>query len=226
MKQFFTLILIAGVLTVGAPGQARMVSTKSQCVAVCSSAINDTCGWISKPGKFNRCRNRLIVHCRKWGTDVMCPTPPPPSAPPTTPTTLAPVVTTTTTVPYIPPTTTTLPPPPVDPLGQFMGTTWDFVYTLVSTWDDVYALGFTFSYDSSGIRVLNGVDQYGGWAGLALTDGSIPYDYLLVAPGSSLCEAFAFDITGPTRVDGVVFFFYSDCQTSMGGPYPFVGTMR
>src|SRR5262245_21788035 len=103
MKQFSSLVVIAGLLTVGAPGQARMVSTKAQCVAACSSAINDTCGWIYKQGKFTRCQSHLIRQCRRWGTETMCPAPPP-----TTTTTVPPPVVTTTTAPPLQTTTTTM----------------------------------------------------------------------------------------------------------------------
>src|SRR5262249_20958588 len=40
MKQFFALALIAGALMVTSPGQARMVASKSQCLASCGSAIS------------------------------------------------------------------------------------------------------------------------------------------------------------------------------------------
>jgi hypothetical protein len=120
MKQFFTLALTAGTLMVTSPGHARMVASKSQCVASCGDAINTTCGWITKPGRFNRCRTRLIKQCRKFGTDVMCPAPQPPPPP-------APVVTTTTTttLPYVPPTTTL--PAPLNVQGE-----WDIYATLVN----------------------------------------------------------------------------------------------
>ena len=128
MKQFLTLALIAGALMVTSPGHARMVASTSQCVASCGDAINTTCGWITKPGRFNRCRTRLIKQCRKFGTDVMCPappqTPPPPPAPVVT-------TTTTTTFPYVPPTTTTLPPPPPPVYGPWTGT-WNFYGSLIS----------------------------------------------------------------------------------------------
>jgi hypothetical protein len=124
MKQFFTLALIAGALMVTSSGQARMVATRAQCVASCGGAVNTTCGWITKRGRFNRCRTHLITQCRKFGTDVMCPAPAPPPAPPPP----APVATTTTTttLPYVPPTTTTLPPPQY---GPWTGT-WTFYGTL------------------------------------------------------------------------------------------------
>src|SRR4030095_10917894 len=114
MKQFFILSLVAGVLMVSAPSQARQVSTRSQCLASCGTALSDTCGWITRRGKYNACRNRLIRQCRRWGVATMCPAPPPP---PTT--TVPPPPTTTTTTTYVPPTTTSttypLPPPPVYP---------------------------------------------------------------------------------------------------------------
>jgi hypothetical protein len=135
MKQFFTLALIAGALMLSAPSQARMVSTRAQCVASCGTALSDTCGWITKRGKFNACKNKLYRQCRKWGTDAMCPPPPPPTTTTTvpapvvtTPTRPAPVVTTTTrpavtttstTVPYVPPTTTTTLPSIPDLRGSY-----------------------------------------------------------------------------------------------------------
>jgi hypothetical protein len=115
MKQFFALALIAGALMVTSPGQARMVASTSQCLASCGSAISTSCGWIIKPGRFNRCRTRLIKQCRKFGTDVMCPTAPPPAPPVTAPTT-------TTTVPVAPPTTTTTTTLPPNPADAYTGT--------------------------------------------------------------------------------------------------------
>jgi hypothetical protein len=116
MKQFFTLALIAGALMLSAPSQARMVSTKAQCVASCGTALSDTCGWITKRGKFNACKNKLYRQCRKWGTDAMCP---PPLAPVVTTTTRPAVTTTSTTVPYVPPTTTTTLPSIPDLRGSY-----------------------------------------------------------------------------------------------------------
>src|SRR5262249_5309100 len=98
MKQFFVLVLMAGALTVSAPSHA-LVSSRLACASACDGdgVTAATCNWISRPGKWKRCRLRLIKQCRKFGTDVMGPAP-------------APVVTTTTTLPYVPPTTTkTLP---------------------------------------------------------------------------------------------------------------------
>jgi hypothetical protein len=122
MKQFLITLLAVGVLASAAQAEARLMSTREQCVAACGQAVSDSCGWITKRGKFNRCRTKLINQCKRFGTNVMCPAPPPPApaapappAAPTTPTTVAPpvVTTTSTTRPYIPPTTTTtLPPPP------------------------------------------------------------------------------------------------------------------
>lgn len=114
MKQFFIVAVIAGALMVSSQSQARLVNTRAQCVAACGNAISDSCGWITRRGKFNRCRAKLYIQCKRFGTATMCPAPGAPVAPPpTTPTTQpAPVVTTTTTtVPYVPLTTTTLPPP-------------------------------------------------------------------------------------------------------------------
>jgi hypothetical protein len=127
MKQFFTLALIAGALMVSAPSQA-LVASKAQCVSTCDGhgSVNTNCGWITKPGKFHRCRTRLIKQCRKFGTDVMCPAPPPLPAPP------APVVTTTTTtLPYVPPTTTTTLPVVVITYPNLLGA-YEFEGTLVS----------------------------------------------------------------------------------------------
>jgi len=216
------LLLAVSLIVLGVSiGEARMVSTRYQCVTACGQATNATCGWITKPGKYNACRNRLLRQCRKWGVDTMCPAT-------TTVAHPTPTTTTTTTVPYVPPTTTTI-PAPVDPLSQFKGTTWDFVYTLVSTWDDTYSLGFTIGYTSNGTPVLDGTNEYGDNVGIGpVTDPSIPYHFLLLDPESSICEAFFFNITGPRSVSGEVFFFYTDCQTPVGSgtPHPFYGTMR
>src|SRR4029453_113054 len=163
----FILSLVAGALMVSAPSQARQVSTRSQCLASCGTALSDTCGWITRRGKFNACKNRLMRQCRRWGVDTMCPAPSP-TTPTTVPPPSSPTTTTTTTVPYIPPTTTTL-PPPVDRLGQFAGTTWNFVYTIVSTWTDTYYLGHTYQFTSSGVRMLDGTDEYGDGIGMSLT---------------------------------------------------------
>jgi hypothetical protein len=110
MKQFFTLSLIAGALMVSAASQARMVATKAQCVAACdgNGSTSDNCGWITKRAKFNRCRSKLILKCRKFSPATMCPVPPPPT---TTTTVPAPFVTTTT-QPYVAATTTTTTPRP------------------------------------------------------------------------------------------------------------------
>jgi hypothetical protein len=121
MKQFLITLLAVGVLASAAQAEARLVSKRGECVAACGQAISDGCGWITKRGKFNRCRAKLINQCKHFGTAQVCPPPPPPSSPtgPTATTTLPPPTTTTTTVPYIPPTTTTLPPPP--PLTDLRG---------------------------------------------------------------------------------------------------------
>jgi hypothetical protein len=112
-------------------------------------------------------------------------------------------------------------------LGQFEGTSWDFVYTLVSTWTDSYVFGHSYEHTTSGDPILIGADAYGGVVGLALVnDPGIPYSYLLLDPGSTICEAFFFNITGPTQVAGQFYMFYSDCQTLVGSPDPFVGYLR
>jgi len=112
MKQFLITLLAVGVLASAAQAEARLMSTRGQCVAACGQAVSDSCGWITKRGRFNRCRAKLINQCKRWGTATMCPAPPPPT-------------TTTTTVPYIPPTTTTTTLPAVPDLRgsyQFDGT--------------------------------------------------------------------------------------------------------
>jgi len=234
MKQFFTLALIAGALMLSAPSQARMVATKAQCVAACdgNGTSGETCNWVvlaypprQQGRKYNLCRNKLIRRCRKQGTAAMCPSPPP------TTTTQPPVVTTTlpsTTTTSVPPTTTTSTTLPyVDPLGQFEGTSWDFVYTLVSTWTNSYDLGYSYTYTSSGDPLLLGTDEYGGPVGLGqVNEPAIPYDFLLVDPGSVICEAFFFNITSPTTVAGEYFMFYSDCATLVGSPDPFIGYLQ
>src|SRR5262245_58458041 len=95
MKQFLTLALVVGALMVSAPSQARMVSSRAQCVAFCDDhgSVDDNCGWITKRGKRTRCRAKLIWQCRRFGHDVMCP------APATTTTVPTPSLTTTT-VPF------------------------------------------------------------------------------------------------------------------------------
>jgi hypothetical protein len=176
-KQFFTLALIAGALMVTSPGQASMVASKSQCVASCGSAISTSCGWITKPGRFNRCRMRLLRQCRKFGTDVMCPAPPPPPAPPVTAPT-APVVTTTTTttLPYVPPTTTTLPAPPPPVYGPWTGT-WTFYGTILQNNCPSASYGMVETFyvtqsgtlftavpsDISGVALYGSMDSDGGF---------------------------------------------------------------
>src|SRR5262245_38925788 len=126
MKQFLVTLLAVGVLASAAQAEARLVSTRAECVAVCDNAITQTCGWITKRGKFNRCRAKLINQCKRFGTDVMCPAqvaPPPPSSPTTVPSV---PTTTTTTTPYYPPTTTTLPTVTNNPALPYAGT-WSFV---------------------------------------------------------------------------------------------------
>jgi hypothetical protein len=87
-------------------------------VAACGNATTETCGWITKRGKFNRCRAKLINQCKRFGEAVACPRP----ALPVTTTTTVPIVTTTTTTTTIP--TTTL------PLSVLWGG-WQFSGTLV-----------------------------------------------------------------------------------------------
>ena len=133
MKHFAIITTILAAVVASGQADARLVSTRAQCVAACDNATAETCGWITKRGKFNRCRAKLINQCKRFGTDRTCP--PPAAAPVTTPTTLPvvttttlPVVvtTTTTTVPYVPPTTTTLPP-----RGAFYEGTWQFTGSVV-----------------------------------------------------------------------------------------------
>jgi hypothetical protein len=167
MKQFFTLALMAAGLMVTSLAQARMVASKPQCIASCGDAINTTCGWITKRGRFNRCRAHLITQCRKFGTEAMCPAPPPSPAPVTT--------TTTTTLPSVPPTTTTLPPPVY---GPWTGT-WHFYGTLATNTcsagmpsvlsDTFYVVqvgtGFTAQEASlgSGVTYTGSMDSDGGF---------------------------------------------------------------
>jgi len=128
MKHFAIITILAALVASGR-ADARLVATRAQCVAACGNATTETCGWITKRGKFNRCRIKLINLCKRFGTDQMCPAPPAPPAPApvTTPTTPPVVVTTTTTtVPYNPPTTTTLPP-----RGAFYEGTWQFTGSVV-----------------------------------------------------------------------------------------------
>jgi len=114
MKHFAIITTILAAVVASGQADARLVSTRAQCVAACGNATTETCSWITKRGKFNRCRAKLINQCKRFGTDLMCP---PPAAPPAPP-----VTTTTTTVPYIPPTTTTTLPT----RGQFYEGTWQF----------------------------------------------------------------------------------------------------
>jgi erythromycin esterase-like protein len=81
MKQFLVINALAAILAMGSLADARLVSTRAQCLAACGNATTQTCGWITKRGKFNRCRAKLINQCKRFGTDRMCP---PPAAPPVT----------------------------------------------------------------------------------------------------------------------------------------------
>ena len=93
-KLLLVALVIAGMMDFST-AQARMVATKAQCVAACdgNGSVGDNCSGITKRAKFKRCRSKLILRCRKFGVDSMCPEPPPPT---TTTTVPAPVVTTTT----------------------------------------------------------------------------------------------------------------------------------
>ncbi len=219
------LLFAVSVLVLGVSiGEARQVSTRFQCFTSCGQATNETCGWITRRGKYNACRNRLIRQCRRWGVATMCPAPPPPTT-----TTVPPPPPTTTTTATVPTTTTSTTLPYVDPLGQFEGTTWQFVFTLTTTRTDTFALGYTYTYTSDGLKILQGTDEYGSGVGMVLAASyGIPYDYLLVDPNiDQVCEAFGFDITSPTTVSGEVVFYYPpDCATVMGGPVPFTGYMQ
>lgn len=132
MKQVLIINALTALLAVGSLADARLVSTRVQCVAACGNATTQTCGWITKQGKFSRCRTKLLNQCKRFGTTVMCPPPPGAPTPPPPPTMLPPPPppTTTTTVPYVPPTTTTL-PAPVNPADQYGGV-WTFYGTLYS----------------------------------------------------------------------------------------------
>jgi hypothetical protein len=124
-----TFVLVAAALMVSAHAQARMLSTKAECVAACTGngTIDDSCGWITKRPKFNLCRTKLITTCRKWGTDAICPTPTSTTVPPPP-----------TTVPYVPPTTTTVPVVVItNPLAYSYAGTWNVYGTLYSLWHAV-----------------------------------------------------------------------------------------
>src|SRR5262245_60521238 len=104
VNRFAILTILAAVVASG-QADARLMASRAKCVAECDNATPETCGWITKRGRFRRCRTKLINTCKRFGTNVMCPTPSPT-------TTTLPIVTTTTTVPFpsaSPTTTSTLP---------------------------------------------------------------------------------------------------------------------
>ena len=151
MKQFLITLLAVGVLASAAQAEARLKSTRGQCLAACGQAVSDSCGWITKRGKFNRCRTKLINQCKRFGAAVMCPAPAVP--PVTTPTTLPVFVptTTTTTITVPRPTTTTLPPVVNNPALPYAGT-WNFLGALtMNTCPQSVAAG---AYDTLAVTVL------------------------------------------------------------------------
>lgn len=173
MKKFSSLILIAGALMVSVPSQARMVSSRYQCVTACdgNGATDYYCDWITKRAKWTRCRAKLLQKCRSFGADVMCPAPevtaPPTTIPApvvTTTTQPAQVVVTTTTVPYVPPTTTTLPVVTYPELRYG----YEFIGTAVS--DPCGLVGYGTGYD-----ILFAVTAQSGTS-LAGTIGSSEYE--------------------------------------------------
>lgn len=86
-----SLCLSLVLCVLGCAGSVQ-AATRYQCLVACiPNQLNLDCGWITRPGKFNRCRARLIRQCRKWGTDTMCPASQQPPPPVTTTTTLPPV---------------------------------------------------------------------------------------------------------------------------------------
>ena len=99
------LLGVAGTPRPAAAGRG-IISTRFACERSCGIAVTDACGGLTKRGKFRACRNRLYRQCRRWGTDVMCPTP---VASTTTTTVPDPALLTTTTVPGPPATTSTVP---------------------------------------------------------------------------------------------------------------------
>jgi hypothetical protein len=114
VKRFAIITILAAIVASG-QADARLVATRAVCVAACGNATTETCGWIRKRGKFNRCRTKLLNQCKRFGTNVMCPT------------TVPVPTTTTTTQQYIPPTTTTTLPS----VAQWAGV-WDFAGSLSS----------------------------------------------------------------------------------------------
>src|SRR5262245_40698533 len=74
MKQFLVSITLAVLVAVGSQAEARLVSTKAACTAACGQgALSDACGGITKRGKFNHCRAKLINKCKRVGQDAICP---------------------------------------------------------------------------------------------------------------------------------------------------------
>ena len=211
--------ILAAVLTSG-QADAQLVSTRAQCVAACGNAITETCGWITKRGKFNRCRAKLINQCKHFGDDVICPPPvaaaPPVTTPTTlpvvTPTTLPAVVTsTTTTVPYIPPTPTTL-PAPVNPAAKFAGT-WHFFGTLVS---NTCAYG-TFTIPSTVYDTLSLTVYPDTSAGGYLASGSAYFSGGLDTDGSMTVAAEVINGSGCIIDYGLALAPFTSGSSSTGG---------
>src|SRR5262245_3046757 len=74
MKHFAIITTILAAVVASGQADARLVSTRAQCVAACGKAVSDSCGRITKRGKFNACRVKLIRRCMRFDVPAMCPT--------------------------------------------------------------------------------------------------------------------------------------------------------
>src|SRR5262245_58059570 len=104
------IISVLAAVLMSSQANARFVASKAACLSACSQQIAGACGGFRRI-KYNRCRLKLVRHCRRFSPETICPAPPP-LPPTTTPTVPIVTPTTTPTVPIVTPTTTTLPPYP------------------------------------------------------------------------------------------------------------------
>jgi hypothetical protein len=204
------LVFIAAMAVTTGDAQARMVATRAQCISACGQATIDACGWITKRGKFNRCRVKLLNQCRKWGPSVMCPAPtttqPPVVTTPTSTLPLVPTTTSPTTLPYIPPTTTTLPPP------------IPFVAMSVDAVELVYCSGYPAQ------KVWVTVCAGGGAYGLNLN----PASFLFTQGGvSSLISTCHYDFRHTTACSAAAYVSSPSCHScSLVYDRPYTGNPR
>lgn len=227
MKQFFVLVLMAGALMVSAPGHARLVATRSQCVAACdgNGVTSDTCSWITKRAKWTRCRAKLIKQCRKFGADTMCPAPPPPTTATTVP---APVVTTTTTTTTVPRlTTTTL---PVVTYPNLIGS-YEFDGYVTSDSCGVLGYGTTYAIafrvtGQSGTSLTGTIGaQYKPASGQLYSDGSWNLDTGTYYDPSNGCS-YSFGIAvGDVDTPAVGYLVYGGTCSSVTCVVQFYGTV-